>query len=75
MIRGHSVSGRCTSKSEPGSKFLWTTANSGIGECFFINNVSRQHSGNYTCIANNEMNTKFGGIINGTNESSFYLNV
>ncbi|XP_052219293.1 uncharacterized protein LOC127836657 [Dreissena polymorpha] len=75
VIRGHSVSGRCTVKSEPGSTFLWTPANSGIGDGFFINNVSREHSGNYTCIANNEMNTTFGGIINGINKSNFYLNV
>ncbi|XP_052218199.1 B-cell receptor CD22-like [Dreissena polymorpha] len=75
VIRGHSVSGRCTSKSEPGSKFLWTPVNSGIDDGFFINNVSRHQSGNYTCIANNEMHTTFDGIINGTNQSSFYLDV
>ncbi|XP_052214822.1 synaptogenesis protein syg-2-like [Dreissena polymorpha] len=75
VIPGHSVSGSCTSKSEPSSTFLWTPANSGIGDGFFINNVSREHSDTYTCIANNKMNTTFSGIINGTNKSSFYLDV
>ncbi|XP_052219165.1 hemicentin-1-like [Dreissena polymorpha] len=75
VIRGHSVSGRCTSKSEPGSKFYWTPINTGNGDGFLITNVSRYHIGNYTCIVNTEMNTTFGGNINGTNQSSFYLDV
>ncbi|XP_052219302.1 nephrin-like isoform X1 [Dreissena polymorpha] len=75
VIRGHSVSGRCTTQSEPGSKFYWAPINSGNVDDFLITNVSSYHIGNYTCIANNEMNTTFGGIINGTNQSSFYLDV
>ncbi|KAH3813784.1 hypothetical protein DPMN_142252 [Dreissena polymorpha] len=75
VIRGHFASGRCTSKSEPGSKVYWTPINSKEVDSFLITNVSRYHIGYYTCVANNEMNTTFGGIINGTNQSSFYLDV
>ncbi|XP_077985342.1 basement membrane-specific heparan sulfate proteoglycan core protein-like [Glandiceps talaboti] len=74
VIRGQDYQARCDVDANPSADVVWDFSNDNVmidTPLLAISNVDLQHSGNYTCIANN---TVFTGD-HGTATESLYLDV
>ncbi|WAR01559.1 NPHN-like protein, partial [Mya arenaria] len=56
---GIDVSVTCSSTGKPQPSFQWSSHQSNSPKTFFLQGVTRQHNGSYTCTARNTMNTTF----------------
>ncbi|XP_052799876.1 hemicentin-2-like isoform X2 [Mya arenaria] len=72
---GIDVSVTCSSTGKPQPSFQWSSHQSNSPKTFFLQGVTRQHNGSYTCTARNTMNTTFTGLRAGTKSAAFNLNV